>query len=29
LFVEGQQEIEESLGEILLGIQICWRVIHG
>ena len=28
LIVEGQKEIKESLGKILLGIQISWRVIH-
>src|ERR1700690_101422 len=28
LFVERQQEIEESIGKILLGVQVCWSVIH-
>jgi hypothetical protein len=28
LFVERQQEIEEALWEVLVGVQILWREIH-
>ena len=28
LLVQRQQEIKEALGEVLLGIQVRWRVIH-
>jgi hypothetical protein len=28
LIVEGQEEVKESLGKVLLGIQISRRIIH-